>query len=478
MGNGKWKIGNERKGIEYLRMSKHSIIQPFSHSLELGLLFIAVFFLSINAQPDGSDIPAVSNGNIKFYVDHSAFAGKDDKIYEEFYLMVYADQLFQISNENKKLNVFNVDAEIKDNSGNLVSEKKWTTEASIRKDSISFNDLAIIDQWGEELSPGSYYVTVMISDSNSSKEDKAIFDLSVNEPNNKSFSSSQIEFVSRFNNDISNKEFVKGNHSIFPNPSRRYGILNPLLYVYYELYNIPDTGKGELKITYSISNSDKKVVKALPSMEIKKTSANTSLLHGINVAALPSGVYNFRTVVVDSLSNQRISFSRQFEVIQLDYLKNKSALSYADAETASHYLKYITTPQQYNLYESLNLSGKAQYLINFWKDKDPSPGSSKNEYLENIQKRYAYVNEHFGWGKTEGWNTDRGRIFIKYGVPDEINRHYSEPNVHPYEIWYYHQKKNYEFDFGDLTDDGRFSLLNSTKEDETQNSNWKELISK
>ncbi|MHB8579236.1 MAG: GWxTD domain-containing protein [Ignavibacteriaceae bacterium] len=214
----------------------------------------------------------------------------------------------------------------------------------------------------------------------------------------------------------------------------------------------------------------------LPPVEVKKKSSFLSLLHGINVASLNSGIYEFYASIIDSLSNTHINLSRHFEVIQMDYLNQKQALNYQQATIAGNYLKYIATPEQYKLYENLNLSGKAQFLIQFWQEKDDSHDINGNKYLARIKDRYNYANQHFGNSKQEGWSTDRGSILIKYGMPDEIENHSFETDSVPYEIWYYHQNKNYEFDFADLHNSGNYELVNSTKENEVQNWQWKELI--
>ncbi len=147
-------------------------------------------------------------------------------------------------------------------------------------------------------------------------------------------------------------------------------------------------------------------------------------------------------------------------------------------DEAGKLIKYIAAPDQYNIYEKLALSGKAQFLINFWKDLDPTPNTLENEYLEKIKQRFNYANEKFKWAKVEGWSTDRGRVLIKYGMPDDIEQHYYDPDTLPYEIWKYQQDRNYEFIFVDLRSIGRFDLVHSNMEGEAHNENWKSELQK
>ena len=85
----------------------------------------------------------------------------------------------------------------------------------------------------------------------------------------------------------------------------------------------------------------------------------------------------------------------------------------------------------------------------FWRRRDPDPDTEENEFKEEYYERIAYANEHFASG-IPGWKSDRGRIWIMYGKPDERETHpmggsYDRPSYHgggststyPFEIWFY-----------------------------------------
>jgi hypothetical protein len=78
----------------------------------------------------------------------------------------------------------------------------------------------------------------------------------------------------------------------------------------------------------------------------------------------------------------------------------------------------------------------------------------------------------------EGWQTDRGRVLLMYGRPDEIERNPSVLDVNPYEIWYYYSLEGgCEFVFGDLSGHGEYELLHSTYRNEIQDINWRSRLS-
>ena len=63
-----------------------------------------------------------------------------------------------------------------------------------------------------------------------------------------------------------------------------------------------------------------------------------------------------------------------------------------------------------------------QFIEQFWLRRDPTPDTVENEFKDEHYRRIAYANEHFAAG-TPGWRTDRGRIYIVWGPPDEIDSH-------------------------------------------------------
>jgi len=76
-----------------------------------------------------------------------------------------------------------------------------------------------------------------------------------------------------------------------------------------------------------------------------------------------------------------------------------------------------------------------------------------------------------------GWKSDRGRVYIMYGAPDDIERNVNAMDTYPYEIWRYNQ---YEggvlFVFLDKNNSGMYQLVHSTKEGELSDPNWEDFI--
>ena len=101
---------------------------------------------------------------------------------------------------------------------------------------------------------------------------------------------------------------------------------------------------------------------------------------------------------------------------------------------------YIITDAERAAYKSLQSDPEREHFIEqFWLRRDPTPGTPENEFKEEHYRRIAYANEHFA-AAIPGWKTDRGRIYITYGPPDEKETHPSgsAAQPYPYEQWLYH----------------------------------------
>jgi GWxTD domain-containing protein len=86
---------------------------------------------------------------------------------------------------------------------------------------------------------------------------------------------------------------------------------------------------------------------------------------------------------------------------------------------------YIITDEERKAFKRLSTDDeREEFIEQFWLRRDPTPDTEENEYKEEHYRRIAYANEHFPSG-IPGWKTDRGRMYIMYGPPDEIDDHSS-----------------------------------------------------
>ena len=113
-------------------------------------------------------------------------------------------------------------------------------------------------------------------------------------------------------------------------------------------------------------------------------------------------------------------------------------------------VRWIISDEERAAFKQLsNDEERDQFIEGFWQRRDPTPDTVENEFKEEHYARIAYANEHFAAG-IPGWKSDRGRMYIMYGKPDEIDSHpsggqYERPmeegggstSTFPFEQWRY-----------------------------------------
>jgi GWxTD domain-containing protein len=142
---------------------------------------------------------------------------------------------------------------------------------------------------------------------------------------------------------------------------------------------------------------------------------------------------------------------------------------------------YIITDEERKAFKKLATDDERERFIeDFWRRRDPDPDTDENEFREEYYERIAYANEHFASG-IPGWKTDRGRIWIMYGKPDETETHPSggsyqrEPQegggsttTYPFERWFYRYLpgvgSGVEIEFVDPTGSGEYRIARNPDE--------------
>src|SRR5580765_6396547 len=142
---------------------------------------------------------------------------------------------------------------------------------------------------------------------------------------------------------------------------------------------------------------------------------------------------------------------------------------------------YIITDEERKAFKKLATDDERERFIEeFWRRRDPDPDTDENEYREEYYERIAYANEHFASG-IPGWRTDRGRIYITWGKPDEVESHPSggtydresyegggSTTTYPFERWFYRYLagvgSGVEIEFVDPTGSGEYRIARNPDE--------------
>ncbi|RMH62720.1 MAG: GWxTD domain-containing protein [Bacteroidetes bacterium] len=285
-------------------------------------------------------------------------------------------------------------------------------------------------------------------------------------------------------------------HGLFmrPNPRHLFGAGLTQLYYYAEAYHLERLGTPAYTVRAMVTPAGRTqpVAGLLRRTEHEARPADR-IVGAFDLSAVPNGSYELRLEVLagDSVSAVR---TRKFfvynptvervepTVTSLSYENSEYALmSDAEVDAAIEHLRVLAGPREWRRARSIeDPEEKRRFLMEFWRQRDPNPKTLVNEFKEEFYRRLQYATERFGDGLMEGWKTERGRVFLKYGEPSSVQTNLYEPNQYPHEIWTYDYVQGEGqsiFVFLDRDGFGSFRLIHSNVAGEPKSGNWQmELI--
>lgn len=154
-------------------------------------------------------------------------------------------------------------------------------------------------------------------------------------------------------------------------------------------------------------------------------------------------------------------FSEREKIDELEILVKISKPFYLDETSWSlkvEQLVYIATPSEMAKLELAEKTQRDSLWHDFWRQHDPTPHTAYNEKEVEYFLRIEYCEKKFFFGD-RGWRSDRAKIYVKYGAPDEIESRPYETGSYPYLIWFYYGI-NRKFIFIDQHGFGEHILVN------------------
>jgi len=249
----------------------------------------------------------------------------------------------------------------------------------------------------------------------------------------------------------------KGNIKILPNPSLKVERAKSIMGIYYEVYNTREDSTSYdiyVKILDSLGNT----IKNFDPMRREKVGKETYDAIALNIQALKEGRYKLFIRVKDNSTNEEDTAYKDFYVFK----KPKKEVFSRRYDT----LFYLwASREEITQYKRLTEKGKRFFLERFW---------STHDYNE-FEKRIMIAETSYRVGGLHGWETDRGKIYIKYGNPSEVEKKSFGEGFIAYEHWHYYEG-NMHFVFADKKGTGEFELIFSSEEPFLNDPKWQEYV--
>jgi GWxTD domain-containing protein len=236
---------------------------------------------------------------------------------------------------------------------------------------------------------------------------------------------------------------------ILPSVDNIYHGKNKSFFVYYEIYNT--TPQESLSVDYQIVDPKNKILfrKHLRILTTRNYFADSFALDGTD---LPPDQF---TLLLQIRQKERSTTRSKHFFVQWRGIPKYIT----DLRVAAEQMVYLLGAEELRKWREANDQQLKEYFLTFWQKQDPAPETEENERLEEYFRRVAYANQNFKVLKREGWRTDRGMVYIKYGTPDEVDRQPFSGGYKPYEIWYYNERR-FRVVFIDETGFGDYRIAN------------------
>lgn len=237
-----------------------------------------------------------------------------------------------------------------------------------------------------------------------------------------------------------------------PGPGRAGSEESRVLCAWVEIYDRLDLPDSTYALRYEVVNPSGKVIETWNDVTPRRGGRGHYCLHP-SLAGLKLGTFGLRVEARIGSESARVQRGFQTDEAQTDVMD--------DTRKSRALLGYVATSEELVVLEDLPNDSLSAFWSDFWRRRDPTPGTTRNENLQEFLRRVEYADTHFSVLEP-GWNSDMGRIYIRYGSPDQIDRAPLGTSSSNHEVWHYFNR-SLRFVFVDYEGFGRFRLIGSER---------------
>ena len=389
--------------------------------------------------------------------------------------------------------VYRVAVQLKDSTGLQLAEEAWPLQhasadlqepGAFTVNSVEFN-----------IRPGKYRLEVLVQDSVSGRQLQTGTELigyaSRPEASDLVLSPLMRQYVA--DSQPSATEWKSGQILVTSiaqvqlNPAKRDG--SRIFYLMEAYTTAADSGTMQVTIRDS---AGKQIVQTSPARV--QLGAGGGVLRGqLNLEGLPPGQYGL-TVAVNlagvttertagfTMADLQTELNRQALLAQARRITDEgyfAVMGEEELDRAQEPLEYVGESRELRAYRGATVEAKRRFLVEFWQRRDPDPATPRNEVREEFYGKIEYADSTFrerGSGTTPGWKTDRGRIYAKYGAPDEVLDRERRGRTLPYLVWRYTRMRDSWFILSDRSGLSSYKLIHSNDRTEAGSADWRDIL--
>jgi GWxTD domain-containing protein len=386
----------------------------------------------------------------RFFVDAMSFASDSAG---QGRLDVYVEVPYHTLQFVKEGEVFHAAFEASislfDSSERQVAERFWREGIDTKEYGVSTSlQMGKLSLKSFFLPPGAYTVIAQVRDSETKKSSRVKRLATVRAFAAEPLSLSDPLLILR----LSEQD---GKKVIYPNVEGNVGEAVDTFFVFFESYNALREDSAEVRL---FTRNIRGEVVNVDTSRVLLPQGRKACFAAVRTSRLIAGDYTLQVQVkLDGSASTASPLETTAYAVRPFLVRWRGVpVSIVDIDVAISQLQYIMDGDKVDEMKKLPTEEKRREFQEFWKRRDPTPDTERNELMEEYFSRIAYANRSFGH-YSDGWRTDRGMIYIVFGAPSNIERHPFDTDAKPYEIWTYYQLDR-EFVFVDATGFGDYRL--------------------
>ncbi len=429
--------------------------------------------------------------DLRAYLDSKQFYAPGQGNYIEFHIQFVGPSIKYIGKDGGLIGEIFVRMSIL-KEGEVVQSDAYRLSSPFMKDSI-ISDFYDIKRFA--LAPGEYQFNIELQDLNNNQEPLKASQNILIEDLSTSISISDIVIAEFASKGDGTSVFYKSGYDIIPRLVTFYPQELNTIPAYFEIYHSNLLKDSVFAIKQTIINSlTGEILQDYTRFTKLNTAEVVPFFKKIDITNLTTGKYILNFAIINKnmkqLSFQSYHFDRSND-IDYSYLAEELVLdpafqeSITDDSIGFYLLSLIPISKANEIRNIIKLSklknaeSARKYIQLYWANTSPeNPYEAWIKYKHQIQRIQRLYSTSF----QNGYETDRGRVYLQYGPPSHINRNFNSVNEYPYEIWQYNRigvYNNRRFVFyNPELNDNNFQLLHSDMIGEIQNTNWQNEISR
>ncbi|MBD3637449.1 MAG: GWxTD domain-containing protein [Crocinitomicaceae bacterium] len=440
-------------------------------------------------------LTSVALAKPKVFFNYKVFQTPDNSTYITTLLQFSGGTFKYLNTPSGNLRTTVEITHIFESNDSIVLIDKYQLDSPEMQDSI-VDDFFDIQHYG--LDPGVYTYELIIKDMVSGEEVNGQQTLKIEEVSDEQIEFSDIEFIQSASKTIEKNNFVKNGFLLLPYMTNYFPPEMDKIAFYLEIYNadILLGANEKFLLTYSISDyNTNRNLEGIFHFQRLTTSPVVPVIGYLPIDGVPTGDFNLVLNIVnkenDTIASKSMFFQRRSDMktnyIDVDQVViDDGWMSEISRDSMAYFLGSIMPISPRYEYESIRKMLKGtdttqmeKYFYAFWIKTSPeNPQKAWYDYRRSVY----YCEKLFGTQIKYAWETDRGRIWLKYGAPNQFIDRPNEPSAYPYQIWHYYrigQRSNVRFIFYNpdlVTND--YPLLHSDMQGELQNYRWQNDLHK